>query len=126
MLITNSMFKILILIILSSLFALSSNNDSYSFPPKMTIVHFDVNTGDSTLIISPDGKGVLIDAGDRGRGKNPISNFLDKAEEDGILNSLDYTVATHYDADHIGGMDEVYKRGWYPEVTARNTGSSLY
>jgi beta-lactamase superfamily II metal-dependent hydrolase len=81
-----------------------------AIPPRMSIFHFDVNTGDATLIVSPDGHGVLIDAGDRGRGINPISEFLNRAKDDGVLTSLDYVIATHYDADHIGGMDELLKR----------------
>jgi beta-lactamase superfamily II metal-dependent hydrolase len=97
---------------------------SFAAPPKLSIFHFDVNTGDATLIVSPDGRGVLIDAGDTGRGKNPIVEFMNRAKQSGFLKSLDYTIVTHYDSDHVGGMDEVYTEGWYPEVAAFDRGNS--
>ncbi len=98
---------------------------AWASPPKLSIFHFDVNTGDATLILSPDGHGVLVDAGDRGRGANPIVEFLNRARTDGILTSLDYAIATHYDADHIGGLDEVFGGGWYPAIAALDRGNSL-
>lgn len=92
-------------------------------PPKLSIIHFDVNQGDATLIISPGGKGILIDAGNPGYGKDPIVEYLERAKKDGRLRSLEYTIVTHYDADHLGGMDEVYRNGWYPSVAAYDRGN---
>lgn len=91
----------------------------------MRIFHFDVNTGDATLVVSPDGRGVLIDAGDRGESAEQIVRFLDRAHRDGVLTSLDFTIATHYDADHIGGMDQVFAGGWYPQQAALDRGSTF-
>ena len=93
-------------------------------PPRLLIYHFDVNVGDSTLLVSPDGHGVLIDAGNTGRGRNPIVNTLNTLQANGILQSLDYTIVSHYDSDHIGGMDEVYRAGWYPAIAAHDRGNS--
>jgi len=59
--------------------------DVQGAPPKLSIFHFDVNTGDATLILSPDGHGVLIDAGNRGRGLNSIAEFLNRAKVSGQL-----------------------------------------
>jgi beta-lactamase superfamily II metal-dependent hydrolase len=98
--------------------------NSWAAPPRLNIYHFDVNLGDATLILSPDGQGVLIDAGNRGRGLNPIKEFLDRAKADGHLKTLDYVIVTHYDADHIGGMDEVLNGGWYPESQVYDRGDS--
>jgi beta-lactamase superfamily II metal-dependent hydrolase len=44
-----------------------------------------------------------VDAGNYSRGRNEVVPYL---REIGI-DRLTYIVATHYDADHIGGMDEV-------------------
>ena len=41
-------------------------------PPQFTIIYFDVNVGDATLLITPAKHAVLIDAGDPGRGSYPI------------------------------------------------------
>src|SRR5436853_7152241 len=58
--------------------------------------------GDSILIISPNGKSVLIDAGDAGKGK-VILEALKRYK----IEKLDYFIATHPHPDHIGGADEV-------------------
>jgi beta-lactamase superfamily II metal-dependent hydrolase len=74
-------------------------------PPsgKELQVHMlDVGQGDSILIISPEGKTVLIDAGDTGRGKI-VLEAMARYE----IKQLDYLIATHAHADHIGGADEV-------------------
>ncbi len=80
----------------------------------------DVGEGDATLIVSPTGGTMLVDGGINGIGDDKVLPFLDNLN----LTSLDYIVATHYHADHIGGIDEVvdglgidsigvvYDRGW--------------
>jgi beta-lactamase superfamily II metal-dependent hydrolase len=69
----------------------------------LKIYCIDVNTGSSTLIISPTNEYVLIDAGMTNYGASTVYPFLQNL---GITH-LDYTIATHYHEDHIGGMDEV-------------------
>ena len=63
----------------------------------------DVGQGDCTLIISPAGGTFLFDAGRNGKGNNTVIPYL----EDLGLTGLDYMGASHYHADHIGGLDEV-------------------
>jgi beta-lactamase superfamily II metal-dependent hydrolase len=74
-----------------------------AFAQQLEIVHINVGQGDSTLITSPSGKTVLIDAGDTGRGNSAVRPYLAAR---GITH-LDYVVSSHYHADHIGGLDEV-------------------
>ncbi len=63
----------------------------------------NVGQGDGTLIISPTGRRVLIDAGYDSLGIEKVLPWLDSLG----IRSLDWVVATHYHADHIGGLDEV-------------------
>lgn len=91
----------------------SSNDTLY-------IYCIDVGQGDATLIVSPSGQTVLIDAGNNGKGKSEVVPFLRSLG----ITSLDFIIATHYHSDHIGGIDEVidslsldslgtvYDRGW--------------
>ena len=75
---------------------------------ELRIVHIDVEMGDATLIMDTDTReSLLIDAGNRGKGRK---NVLPLLQELG-LSSVDYFIATHYDADHIGGFDELIDAG---------------
>ncbi len=93
----------------------------------LTITVIDVGQGDSTLIQSPSGQTLLFDGGKSGRGTSIIVPFLQSVGVD----TLDYMVASHYHADHIGGLDEVfeqipvreavYDRGWDYHTATYNT-----
>jgi len=63
----------------------------------------DVGQGDSTLLIGPTGKTMLIDAGKTGEGVAAVLPALNALG----IDHLNWIVATHYDADHIGGLSEV-------------------
>ncbi|MGD9403497.1 MAG: MBL fold metallo-hydrolase [bacterium] len=63
----------------------------------------DVGQGDCTLIISPTGGTFLFDAGYNGQGTGTVLPHLSSLG----LTALDYISASHYHADHIGGIDEV-------------------
>jgi competence protein ComEC len=64
-------------------------------------VHYiDVGQGDSILILSPEGKVMLIDGGARDSGA------LAYLQAKGVSH-IDLMVATHPDKDHIGGLMDV-------------------
>lgn len=69
----------------------------------LKICCINVLQGDATLIVSPAGQYMLIDAGKAMKGDTVLFIIRDTL---GITH-LDYTLATHYDDDHIGGMDVV-------------------
>ena len=58
---------------------------------------FDVGQGDAALIVTPEGKRVLLDAGP---GASPVVPYLRSHHYD----TLDLIVASHNHTDHIGGM----------------------
>ena len=70
--------------------------------PKMKVHFLDVGQGDSIFIQAPNGKTMLIDASTKEYGDTVISYL--KAQN---VKRLDYVVATHPDADHIGGLTAV-------------------
>lgn len=65
----------------------------------LKIVFIDVGQGDSTLIILPNGKTLLIDGGERDQDKTVLS-----ALQEHNISKIDVMVATHPHADHIGGL----------------------
>ena len=62
----------------------------------------DVGQGDSILIQSPAGKTMLIDAGPSDGGSRVVADLKARG-----ITSLDAAVASHGDADHIGGYQVV-------------------
>ncbi len=82
-------------------------------------VHFlDVGQGDCSIIQLPDGKNIIIDAGEPASEKD----IIEYAEKLGIVR-FDYVIATHLHSDHIGGLGaivEMYEIGeiYMPGVEA--------
>jgi beta-lactamase superfamily II metal-dependent hydrolase len=71
---------------------------------RLQIYALDVGQGDSALIITPEGKSVLIDAGTPQAGDDVVAALRKRN-----IQSLDLVVATHPHSDHIGGMRQVIK-----------------
>lgn len=68
-------------------------------------VHFiDVGQGDSCFIELPDNRTMLIDAGEMHYGAE-VSEYISQLG----YSSIDYVIATHAHADHIGGMPTVFE-----------------
>ena len=83
------------------------------------IVHFlDVGQGDSIFIELPNGKTMLVDAGENYHGQG----IIDYVQTIGYQ-KLDYVVATHPHEDHIGSMPYIVRNFeigsiYMPDVTA--------
>lgn len=92
---------------------------------NLTVHVIDVGQGDAILIVTPGGRTLLMDAGPRDAGREVIA-YLRAAN----VTRLDVFVASHGDADHIGGVGtlsnnvldaypprDVYEPG-FPKTTA--------
>ena len=83
----------------------------------LTVAFLDIGQGDSILILSPNGMTMLIDGGNSDSDATEV--ILPKLREWGA-DRLDVMVATHPDADHIGGLPEVLEN--FPVGTVALTG----
>ncbi|MEM8560221.1 MAG: MBL fold metallo-hydrolase, partial [Bacteroidota bacterium] len=78
--------------------------------PRLDVVFFDVGQGDATLLVTPRGKTVLIDAGMRDdyidHGTRTLLPHLQRYG----LDRIDALVLTHAHADHYGGAQTLLER----------------
>ena len=72
---------------------------------KLTIHFIDVGQGDSSLIITPTNKKILIDGGGSEMGTFDVGEkILLPYLLDRRIISLDYVLISHFDTDHVGGI----------------------
>ncbi len=74
-------------------------NKEYVLGSDYYVSYLDVGQGNCTFVKLPDGKTMLIDAGNTMYGKTVV-DFL----KDSGVTAIDYLIATHADSDHIGGF----------------------
>lgn len=78
---------------------------------NLKIYFVDVGQGDSTCIVTPKNKVVLIDGGGSNKDENYdigkqilLPYLLDKK-----INKIDYCIVSHFDSDHCGGLMYILK-----------------
>lgn len=76
---------------------------NYNPEPKLKIVFFDVGQGDAALVVTPEGKNILIDAGSSNEkfdnAKRHIAPYLERNR----ISQIDLLIITHHHNDHAGG-----------------------
>jgi len=100
----NALYCFAAISILIISFTHSAATEQSAAPQKPLTVHFlNVGHADATLIATPGGRHILIDAAGGKKvsgGKNAVLSFLEKMG----IRKLDTVVMSHADSDHIGGM----------------------
>lgn len=72
----------------------------------LEIYFIDVEGGQATLVVSPSGQSLLIDAGWPGYEGRDADRILAAAHQAG-LTQIDYVLVTHYHRDHVGGVPQL-------------------
>ena len=80
-----------------------------AYRPKLSILFFDVGQGDAILVSFPNGKHVLIDAGQRySNTDQAIRTILPHLKRQHVK-QLDAVIITHQHSDHIGGIPTILR-----------------
>ncbi len=72
----------------------------FFIPHRAEVIFLDVGQGDAILILTPNGRKVLIDSGKYDDISLKVAKYLPLSER-----TLDMVIATHPDIDHIAGMN---------------------
>ncbi len=72
---------------------------------QLVVAFLDVGQGDAIYIESPTGRQVLVDGGAGGAVLRELGQVMPWFDR-----SLDLVIASHPDADHVGGLIDVFKR----------------
>src|SRR3984885_10584644 len=73
---------------------------------SLQIYFIDVEGGQATLVVSPSGQSLLIDAGWPGYEGRDADRILAAVHQAG-LKQLDYVLITHHHRDHVGGVPQL-------------------
>lgn len=112
-----SLFSNLVTSVLISVFMLLSAQVAQAAwtQGKFEIYAFDVGQADSQLIVSPSGKTLLIDAGEKNwNSSTNAASIANKIRQvmGSNFNHLDYIAVTHLHSDHIGTAGYGTKSGY--------------
>ncbi|HEX8983948.1 MAG TPA: MBL fold metallo-hydrolase [Bryobacteraceae bacterium] len=73
---------------------------------NLQIYFVDVEGGQATLIVSPSGESMLVDAGWPGNNGRDSGRIAAAARLAGV-ERIDYMLVTHHHLDHVGGVPEI-------------------
>ncbi|MBC6297947.1 MBL fold metallo-hydrolase [Listeria sp. FSL L7-1517] len=94
--------NILLVFALVTGISIPSSMQAEAAAPSIKVHFIDVGQGDAIYIKAPNGEDILIDAGNKGKGKTVV-NYLKKLK----VKDIEIMIASHPDADNIGGLPEV-------------------
>ena len=89
---------------------------------ELRVSFLDVGQGDAIFIEAPSGRQVLIDAGKNRSVVRQLSKQMPWYDR-----SIDVVIATHPDADHIGGLPDIlsrYRVGLIIESSVKDEGGA--
>jgi competence protein ComEC len=84
---------------------------SQAEPPEKSLeIYFvDVEGGQATLFVTPEGQSLLIDTGWPGNAGRDADRIVAAAKKAGLA-KIDFVLLTHYHIDHTGGVPQLFAK----------------
>ena len=101
--------RMLVAAMLLSTAAKLAVSQSIATAGKLQVYFIDVEGGQSTLFVTPEGESLLVDAGWPGNNGRDADRIVAVAKKAGIK-KIDYLLITHYHVDHAGGIPQLLER----------------
>jgi len=76
---------------------------------KLRVFLIDVEGGQATLFVTPEGESLLIDTGWPGNAGRDADRIVAEAKKAGLA-KIDYVLITHFHDDHVGGVPQLVAR----------------
>lgn len=103
--VTIAVFAVMISFLMSACSMFTPEEKKLEAPKdSMTVSFVDVGQGDCIFVALPNGENMLVDCGEYSE-RDTVEGFL----LDNGVSRIDYLVATHPHADHMGGMAHIIK-----------------
>jgi competence protein ComEC len=99
-------FVVLAFAIATSYGSLSPVTLAHPDSKPLQIYFVDVEGGQATLFVTPDGHSLLIDTGWPGNNNRDADRIVAAAKDAG-LSKIDFVLITHYHNDHVGGAPQL-------------------
>lgn len=93
----------------AAFFALAEPSSAAKRQKALEIYFVDVEGGQATLFVTPEGQSLLIDTGWPGNAGRDADRIVAAAKSAG-LSKIDYVLLTHYHVDHAGGVPQLFAK----------------
>jgi competence protein ComEC len=96
-------------VLVGALFSSAESSPAAPTGKVLEIYFVDVEGGQATLFVTPEGQSLLIDTGWPGNAERDSNRIVAAAKKAG-LSKIDFVLLTHYHIDHAGGVPQLFAK----------------